>query len=109
MNPERPVQERVAKKFIVDMKNLMVSWKYEKPSWSFDDESMVFSIIKSQILKVIVRDYQFKVEWLDSSWGQWSLLTEDEQIKETVGAGQHKLDEALKRLDKGKGKGVNSA
>ena len=109
MNPERPVQERVAKKFLDDMKNLMVTWKYEKPSLSFDDESMVFSVIKSQILKAIVRDYQFKVEWLDSSWGQWSLLTEDEKFKEIVGAAQHKLNEALQRLDKGKGKGVNSA
>jgi hypothetical protein len=67
MNPERPVHERVAKKSLVDMKNLTVTWKYEIPSLSFDDESMVFSVIKSPVLKAIVRDHQFKVEWLDSS------------------------------------------
>ena len=100
---ELPIQDRAMKKFLVDFQKLLISWEFTKSSVHFDDETMEMSVGGAPIVKVAVQDHLFKIEWLETSWGNWSDLTSDPTFQEMAEAVQAKLTDAAKRLDKGKG------
>ena len=100
MNPDLPIRERVAKKFLVDFKNLWVNWGHSKSSIHFDDVSMVLSVGGAPILKPVVSEYKFNIEWIDPAWAQWTELVQDSKFVEITAVAQNKLNEASKRMDK---------
>ena len=81
MNADLPLKERAAKKFLGDCKKMLIGWKYAPSSIRYDDTTMELSVGGSPILKAVVQDYKFKVEWLHASWAEWPEMTADAQFK----------------------------
>ena len=55
-----------------------------------------------------VIDFKLNLTWVDAKWSQWEGLTKDPELEAIVTTGQAKLVAAHKRLDKGKGKGLDA-
>ena len=53
------------------------------------------------LLKANVEQSQFQLEYLDP----WEELKSDDKFKELIKVAESKLQDAAKRVDKGKGKG----
>ena len=110
MSPDLPYHERVGKKFLNDLKKLLVGlgsdpgWGFAKGNVRFDESTMILRIEGIPVAKAVAEEFKFDVIWLQPSWAQWSELTGDAKFKQIDKAAQSKLDDAKKRLGKGKGK-----
>ena len=111
MNPDLPIQKRVAKGFLIGFKRLLISktWDFQKSCVHFDETSGVLSVGGVEVLKASVQKFEFKLDFLATSWANWSELNQDPQFQELKRVAESKLAEASKRMDKGKGKGSASA
>ena len=101
MNVDLPFQERVCKSFLLGFKRLLVDWGFSKTCIHFDEPSQTLSVGGTAILKVSVQSFQFKLDWLVGSWGQWTELLEDTGFKSMLKIAGDKLQLSKSRLDKG--------
>ena len=111
MSPDVPIEQRVPKSFLIGFKNLLVSeaWGFKKSSVRFDEHSGIMSVGGFPVLKASVQQFRIYFEFLDPDWAKWSELTQDSQFQELQKSAHSKLEIARNHMDKGKGKGVNSA
>ena len=100
MSPERPILERTKFSFLLNFKRLLIDWGFKNVS--FDDGIGTISVARTPVLKVSTEGSTFKSDWLEDTWGQWALLTDDVQYKALIQTAEDKLKKAS--LSKGKGK-----
>jgi len=105
MNPDLPVQQRVARKFLANFKKMLVEWKFTPSSVSYDVARQTLEVEREVVLRVKVDKFTFVTDWVDPKWAQWSNLLQDEQYKNLIKTAQDKLNNSRSQMDKGKGKG----
>ena len=107
MNQDLPVQERVMNSFLLGLKRMLVGpgWEFNKTSVQVDTSAQTMAVQGEIVLKARVKDFKLVLEWIKPEWGAWEEFVKDGQFNTLFQAGQDKLSEAWKRMDKGKGKG----
>ena len=60
--------------------------------------------MRKPILQAVVDGFDFKLEWIDDDWKQWTYLTNDEKFNGLIKTAEEKLSKASSFATKGKGK-----
>ena len=105
MNPDTPIQNRVPNSFLLSFKKLLVSWGFSKSAVQVDTSEQTMSVEGEVVLKACVKDLEFQLDWIKSSWSSWKTLAEDVEYLALLRETKTKLQNAKQRMDKGKGKG----
>ena len=104
MNKDLPAKQRTMFNFLLNLKKLLVVWKFENVS--FDDRTGILTIAGVDILQAEVDTFDFKLNWLDQAWKQWEDLTQDPKFLELIKIAEDRLAKAkVFANQKGKGKG----
>ena len=104
MKKDLPAKQRTMFNFLLNLKKLLVVWKFENVS--FDDRTGILTIAGVDILQAEVDTFDFKLNWLDQAWKQWEDLTQDPKFLELIKIAEDRLAKAkVFANQKGKGKG----
>lgn len=82
-------------------------WQYSKSCLQVDTSSQTLSVqgVENIVLKTRVVDFKLELDWVKPAWGEWTEFVEDPKFRELIKVAENKLNDAQKRMDKGKGKG----
>ena len=64
-----PHHMRTSRTFLADFKRLFaMTWKYNKKSVNYDEESMTLSVTGKPIIKVSAQEGHMDLKWLEVEW-----------------------------------------
>ena len=98
-----PLDRRVPVSFLLGTRKQLIEWGYSKQKVKVKEEDNALVIGGITVLKVVVQDYQLKLDWTSDYWKNWTELVDSHEFKNLLGRAQESLKKA--RDDKGKGDG----
>ena len=104
-NLDLPHGARTARRFLLDVKRLLVEWRVNKKAIRIDDVTSTMYIEEKSVLQVEINDGALKLNWLDKSWEDWEALTNSPELLELLRVGKESLLRARDLRAKGQGKG----
>ena len=104
MSPDLPIESRVPRSFLFKFKKLLTDCLFNRSSVYVDPDLGTISVEGLPILKVVVQEFELKLEWLADAWKEWEDLHRDPSFTEIWQASQESLKTAKQRMCKGKGR-----
>jgi hypothetical protein len=109
-NKDLPHHMRTSRTFLADFKRLLtVTWKYNKKSVNYDEETMTLSVEGKPIIKVSAQEGHMDLKWLEVEWQEWKDVVEAAEFIEIVKKGDVALKVAKELRASSKGKGNASS
>ena len=102
---EKPFSTRVAVRFLLGLKKLLIKWKFNKKAVVFDDETLILKVEDDPKLTVNTIGDKIELEWSSQEWAQWKGLHDDEEYKQLLASCTQALAESIQKKKKGTGKG----
>ena len=104
MSADLPVQERVPRSVLFQLKRMLIDWAFQKGSVYVNTDNGTLEVEGAGVAKVYATDYVLKVDWINPEWENWKELQTDTGFTALIADAQKKLEAAKKRVSKGKGK-----
>ena len=107
MGPDVPLQVRPIKSALAALRFFVSeSWGFPAGAVKYGLDTCTLSVGGLPVLRFSVRDFVLDFQWIQQSWATWSEMVDDTDFQAILKGTQAKLDEASKRVSKGKGKGA---
>ena len=82
--PDLPIDKRVCLSFILGLRRQLIKWGFERYYLKVEDSIPMLGVSGQPVVKVTVNDGKIDIEWMDSTWANWSdLLQTPEFVKLT--------------------------
>jgi hypothetical protein len=100
-----PIEKRVPHGFLLGLWRQLIAWRFPAHFIKVDDSEIKAG--GKPILRALVADDGFKIEWLDEVWKTWDLLVNSAEFQELQGAAKEKIEASRAQMSKGVGKGAH--
>ena len=99
---------RAARKLLLGLKRLLVTWEFNKKCISVDESTMILSVEDKKVVHAVAKDDVLHLEWLNDDWKNWKNLTDHPGFQDCMTKCNESLLIAKNLRSKGKGKGKPS-